>query len=613
MTSLSSLAGVLALDSPLRIAFLGRVSNEEAQDPSLSIPRQARKVAEFARDRGWVEAASYWDIESGRKELELRGNGADASKFGIAVRRDGGLPELIEAARRKEFDAVVVESIDRVSRSTADSTALERDLLRYDIPIFATDEPINLNATAVLNRRVKQAIAEWYVLDLLEKSRAGMEESTRQGWHTGGPIPYGYLGEEHEHPNPNKARLGLVKRRLIVDPICGPIVLLIFDWYVFDGLGLGEICDRLNKDLDRFPPPKRNKKDENRLRPCWSVATIQTILRNPKYTGFNVWNRHDKRPGKPFLKPREQWVWSSEPTHEPIVSREVFEMVEAQAATNENRSTAGKQAYAPNKRARGGRLYPTRGRCRCAMCNHRLEGTTQKGKPYMRCLWASGRGDAAVEATGHPKSLQVSERLLIDEALDVLANRVFAPDALERLHDELETDDGPTGAARTDADIEAIAAELAKIDTAIDRLVVKFEEYDDPDHPVVKATERRIEQQSAKRKTLQGELDALQRQALEQPSVDTVDIAALIGSVPDLRPALATYCDEELTALFEAFDLRWEYDHEAKSVAISLALVPELGERLEAIDYETTATGTPAGRRNPSIAGAGFEPATSGL
>ena len=82
---------------------------------------------------------------------------------------------------------------------------------------------------------------------------------------------------------------------------------------------------------------------------------------------------------------------------------------------------------------------------------------------------------------------------------------------------------------------------------------------------------------------------------------------------PDLRPALAAYSDGELVALFEAFDVRWAYDHEAKSVAISLALVPELAERLEALGTRKTATGQTAGRRNPSIAGAGFEPATSGL
>lgn len=55
------------------------------------------------------------------------------------------------------------------------------------MPLFAADEPMVTSATAILTRRVKQGVAEWYVRDLIEKSRRGMEESVRQGWHTGGP------------------------------------------------------------------------------------------------------------------------------------------------------------------------------------------------------------------------------------------------------------------------------------------------------------------------------------------------------------------------------------------------------------------------------------------
>ena len=89
------------------------------------------------------------------------------------------------------------------------------------LTLFAADEPLNTNATSILTRRVKQGIAEWYVRDLMEKSRRGMEESVRQGWHTGGRAPYGYLLEQHPHPNPSKAREGKHKHRLILDPVRG--------------------------------------------------------------------------------------------------------------------------------------------------------------------------------------------------------------------------------------------------------------------------------------------------------------------------------------------------------------------------------------------------------
>lgn len=297
--------------TPLKFAFYGRVSTDDAQDPSLSIPRQLEACTSAVLPDGGEVVAHFWDIESGRKDLGDRGNGSDPTGFNVPTPRDGGLSDLLRiASNGRSFDAVIVESIDRLSRMTADSTRIERELEHLDVSLFAADEPMNASATAILTRRVKQGVAEWYVRDLVEKSRRGMEESVRQGWHTGGPVPYGYMLEEHPHPNPQKAREGKKKHRLIPDPVRAPIVLMVFEDYCVRGLGLGEICDKLNRDLDRYPPPKRNRKDEMPLRQTWSRSQIWAMLRNPKYTGYNVWGRHDKRRGRPTYRPREQWVWS---------------------------------------------------------------------------------------------------------------------------------------------------------------------------------------------------------------------------------------------------------------------------------------------------------------
>ena len=133
--------------------------------------------------------------------------------------------------------------------------------------------------------------------------------------------------EEHPHPNPQKAREGKKKHRLVPDPVRAPIVLMIFEDYCVRGLWLGEICDKLNGNLDRDPPPKRNRKDEMPLRQTWSRSQIWAMLRNPKYTGYNVWGRHDKRRGRPTYWPREQWVWS--PTPGPRAGRRQGAMLDA--------------------------------------------------------------------------------------------------------------------------------------------------------------------------------------------------------------------------------------------------------------------------------------------
>lgn len=581
----------------MQAAYLGRVSNKEKQDPSLSIPRQHRVCQAFALENfGSQITKSFWDIESGRKDIELRGSGADGVLFGIDTPRDGGLPELLESVRKGEIDVVVVESIDRLSRSTADSTAIEKELGKYDVRIIATDEPLSFDPSALLLRRVKQGVAEYYVADLLVKSREGMIESVMQGWHPGGPIPYGYLGETHPHPNPIKSADGETKTRLIVCPTRGPVVVLIFKWYCQDGLGLGEIADRLNSDLSLYPAPEpSNRAAKNELAPSWSKSTVQAILRNPKYTGFNVWNRHDKRPGRPTMRPRSEWVWSDQPTHPALVSRELFDQVDEQAKSNKKDVNVPGKRRAPASRERNGRFYATRGRCVCDLCNRRMQGSTQKGLPYVRCLWASGRGEQAAKATGHPSSLQLKEQTVIDEAISFLSTEVFAPEAIARLRGEIEKLAKPV-VDDTAATIKTLRSDIDELQQGIDRQVLVFEKYDDPNHPVILAAEKRIEELHNKKTRLEETLAELQAKPAAPAPREQADI---LETLPDLRPALASLSSEELAELFEAFDLEARYNHVDKTLKLSVTVFPELAAILEA---ERPLEG--AGRSKPSIAGA---------
>ena len=519
----------------MRWAYFGRVSDKDKQDPSLSIPRQLKKCSEEL-PVGDEITAHYWDIESGRKSIEERGNGADGSLYGINVPRDGGgVTELLADARRGLFDAVIVECIDRLSRKTADSTRVEQELERIGIGLFASDEPMTSDATAILTRRVKQGIAEWYVRDLMEKSRRGMEESVRQGWHTGGRPPYGYTLEAHAHPNPNKAREGKRKHRLILDPIRGPVVLMIFEDYCVRLLGIGAICDKLNRNPDRYPPPIPNRKDESPLPHTWSRSVLNALLRNPKYTGFNVWGRNDRRPGHPQIRPREEWVWSPAPTHEAIVSRELFEMVEERAMTNFKGTKAGTRQHAGSPKPRAGRLYPLRGRVRCGLCGHRMEGSHQKGSNWYRCQYVQRRSEAAAIYAEHPKVLGIKEAKVLEAILAFLARRVFGPDRLHLLRDELADATSSTWDEHK-ADLERLEGELVAINRSLRAQALRLEEHEDPTHPVVALATERIEELSTRKSAVTYAIKSLQ---VERPAGhDPDEVAAMLDAVPDLREAL---------------------------------------------------------------------------
>jgi site-specific DNA recombinase len=186
-------AGVPA--EPVPVAFLGRTSTLEMQDPRASLRRQLRSSQAWLPP-GWFIAAVYWDIESGGLDLEARSQGDAYKAFTDAgIPRDGGMADLLAEAARPvpRFAAVICEDIERSGRDTFNALKLEKKLSRNGIVLFATDEPAvidGVNATTVLVRRVKQGVAEWFRLQLKEKTWKGLVEHSLDGWNIG-PAPYG--------------------------------------------------------------------------------------------------------------------------------------------------------------------------------------------------------------------------------------------------------------------------------------------------------------------------------------------------------------------------------------------------------------------------------------
>ncbi len=558
----------------MRFAYFGRTSSEDAQDPSLSIPRQLRTCDEIVRPLGDEIVAHYWDIESGRKNLAERGNGADGSMFNISVPRDGSITDLLRDAAGGRFDAVIVESIDRLSRMTADATRVEQELERLGVGLFAADEPMSTNATAILTRRVKQGVAEWYVRDLIEKSRRGMEESVRQGWHTGGPVPYGFQLEEHTHPNPHKAREGKKKHRLIPEPIRAAVVLLIFEDYCLRQLGMGAICDKLNRDLERYPPPARNPKDENGLPPTWSKSQIQGMLRNPKYTGYNVWNRHDKRKGRPLIRPREEWIWSPTPSHEAIVPKELFDTVTERAKRNEvHPRQRAPHTYPQRTEHRKGRLYPLRGRVRCGLCGRRMEGSHQKGNNWYRCRFVYNRGAIAADAAGHPRALGIKEETILAELQDFMGRRLFGPDRLRFLRAELAKSVASDWQDH-DEELAKLEKEREQLQRSLYRQTLRLEEHDDPSHPVVQAAKQRIEEITSRHAAVQEAIDNLK--GAKPVGIRPDEIEAMLQAIPDLRPTLRSADAAELAEICEVFQITAVYDKAERTIELSATILPEL-------------------------------------
>ena len=69
----------------LVLYYHNRISTDDAQDPSLSLPRQLAACRQIVQASGGELVALFWDIESGRKHLSERGTGADGDALGERV------------------------------------------------------------------------------------------------------------------------------------------------------------------------------------------------------------------------------------------------------------------------------------------------------------------------------------------------------------------------------------------------------------------------------------------------------------------------------------------------------------------------------------------------
>ena len=537
------------------MAFLGRTSNERLQDPIASMRRQVRK------SHAWLPAgcqivACYWDVESGGDDLEDRGR-KDTWQVAAAagIPRDGGISDLLNQAKSPtpDFAFVVCENIERSARDTYNSLKLERELQDQGIPLFATDEPFcveGINATTILVRRVKQGVAEWFRLQLKNAVWSGLKEHSLAGWNLG-KVPIGYTGERHPHPNPIKAAEGRSKTRLAPDPVYGPVIALIYRWRVTERLGKPTIRARLAADPHLFPPPGPAG---------WSLALVDEILSNPKYTGHQVMGRRRRKGHTKVWMPASEWIWSAEPTHAALVDMATWD--EAQRIGRRHGNVRDPEMPT----TRPGRRYKLRSRLYCAICHRRLSGTTIRAYTYYRCPHEPGLPRHYAAYPDH-RTVAVRETIMMDALARFFTERVFGPDRAAMLTAHI-----PASAAaqeqRRHNQAEAIRRKLTKIDTAENALITELETPADPADRAAQALRQRIRARFtdlyAQRTTLETDLATLDAAA----PTGQDDDPTLLDELPHLGDILTDAPAGLTERLLAAFDVQAVYNRDKNQVTI---------------------------------------------
>jgi site-specific DNA recombinase len=215
------------------------------------------------------------------------------------------------------------------------------------------------------------------------------------------------------------------------DPATAPIVQRIFTDFL-GGYGYLAIAERLTAEHLLPPSGHDGARNPHRLGLAWSKSAVRAILANPRYTGYQVWNK--QRRDEVLLdvdvaaghvssmrwNPPDQWVWSAQPTHPALVSREAFDQVQARIASRSPTSPRGPKPSAKS--------YLLRGRLTCGLCRRRLQGQWVRGEAYYRCRYPAEY--AASAQPNHPTNVYLREADLLAK-IDGWLNRLVSPANIE--------------------------------------------------------------------------------------------------------------------------------------------------------------------------------------
>jgi hypothetical protein len=413
----------------------------------------------------------------------------------------------------------------------------------------------------IVLRHVNIGIARGYHHELMVKSRQGLETSTRQGWHTGGVALYGYRFVTHEHPNPHKAARGQAKRTLELDPVTAPVVRTIYDRYLAGGVGITQIRDLLNADPGRWPPPV--PVDPARSVGAWSRSSVWEVLRNPKYTGYQVWNRRARKKGANRINPPDTWVWSEQPAHPPIISRAEYDAVQAQAATKARSRQAAEPAV-----DRPRTEYLWRDRLRCGLCGLRMWGNHRQTSTYYSCQPARQR--TANIPDGHPKTVYLNEAKLSAALFDYLGTAVFGPDRAAYWDHCLTAAAEPDASPPSAEQVKRLAAEIADLERRMSRQLLNLEAADTTPGLRRRVGERVGELEDAIAARRQ-QIEALGKKAAVEAPV-FADVAPLLAQLPVLATSLHTLPPAAVRTMIETLNLEVAYQPTEHALDITLTL-----------------------------------------
>ncbi|WP_306051185.1 recombinase family protein [Oceaniradius stylonematis] len=561
----------------MRVALYARYSSDNQREAS--IEDQFRICREQAKREKWKIVGTYKDAGISGASMILR----------------PGIQSLLQDAQAGQFDMVLAEALDRISRDQADVATFYKHLKFADVPIITLAE----GEISELHVGLKGTMNALFLKDLAAKTHRGLRGRVEEG-KSGGGLCYGYKVVKQLD-----ARGDPIRGDREIDEAEANIIRRVFREFA-SGIGPRTIARTLNKE--GIPGPNGKPWGDTTIR--GHVKRGTGLINNELYIGRLIWNRlryiKDPSTGKRVsrLNPESEWLIREVPELR-IVDDQLWQAVrkrQSKIAEKYANVTDAVRKHHKKNRLNGKRRPQSllSGLIVCGCC----------GGPY------SLRGAGRFACSNHiskgtcSNSRTIPREDLESRVLSGLKDRMMTPEvAAEAMRAYAEETNRLNRERRSNGD--AWQAELAKVEKDI--------------RGIIEAIKAGMFHESMK-----AEMDTLEARKTE--------LAALLADAPkdkpDLLPTASTIYAKKVAKLTHALNRPAERQEAAEALRmliekimltpgpergeIHATLYGELGQILAWTERQalgkTSKTNTPGGVSSgvlvSVVAGAGFEPAT---
>ncbi|MCP4680068.1 MAG: recombinase family protein [Deltaproteobacteria bacterium] len=446
------MAAIHAVETePKRCAIYTRKSTTHGLDQEFSSLDAQREACEAYIKS---QAAQGWKL------LETAYD--DGGFSGANIKRPA-FQRLLEDIEAGKVDVLVVNRLDRLSRSLADFVKIMERFSELDVDFVSVTQNFSTaNAIGRLTLNMLMSFAEFEREMISERTREKVAAARRRGQWTGGKAPLGYRIEE---------------KKLVIDSFEAVVTEEMYTLYLEHRSAL--TVSRMLNERGRVTKTSRP----------WTKNAVLHILKNPLYAGIITYG------GEHY-----------EGEHEAIIPRNTWQSVQDILKSQRQKR---KIHYHNND-------YFLRGLLQCDICGGTFipASTHKNGKVYRyyRCMTRDKRGLEGCTAKQLPA--ESIESFVVERIKDATADSALVNELESRTREHIEDQKKKLRKERA-----GLPGEIAKVSSKIDRFIASLEQAKDEAEPFinVKISElgRRQRHLQERMETVVQELGALERMELE--------------------------------------------------------------------------------------------------